>query len=99
MATPVRGVRPSMIVLTPLVAIFAYLVYQGNRIGELGLPDADPEAAGRIGGGMANAIVGSVLILAIGSLLGVPSGSAPASIWRSSARNRFGDRCDSSPTC
>ena len=39
-------------------AIFGYLVYQGHRVDQLGVPHTDPKPVGEAGGGMANAIVG-----------------------------------------
>ena len=58
----------------PLAAIFIYLVIRG--IGSLNLAffTQIPKPVGETGGGMANAIVGSVIILLIGSVIGVPLG-------------------------
>lgn len=64
----------AVLVLAPLFAIFAYLVVKG-----IGALNWDfllhmPRPIGESGGGMANGIAGTVLILGIGSLLGVPLG-------------------------
>jgi phosphate transport system permease protein len=63
-----------VLVVAPLLAIFAYLVLRG--IGSLNLAffTHTPVPVGEKGGGMANAIVGSGLILLIASVIGVPLG-------------------------
>ena len=63
-----------VIVLVPLVAIFGYLVYKGIGSIDLNLLTKMPKPVGEVGGGMANAIVGSAVILGIASLFGVPAG-------------------------
>ena len=67
------------LVLLPLFAIFAYLVYKGIGSINLAFLTQTPKPVGEPGGGMANAIAGSMVILGIASLLGVPLGMAPAS--------------------
>src|SRR5260370_603894 len=61
-----------VVVLVPLFAIFAYLVYKGIGSINVAFLTQAPKPVGEAGGGMANAIVGSMVILAIASLLGVP---------------------------
>ncbi len=80
-----------VIVLAPLVAIFAYLVIKGVGSLNLAFLTQTPKPPGELGGGMANAIAGSVLILAIGSLLGVPLGIGAGVYLAEFGRNRFGD--------
>jgi phosphate transport system permease protein len=80
-----------VIVLTPLVAIFGYLVYKGIGSVNLAFLTQIPKPPGEVGGGMANAIAGSVLILAIASLLGVPLGIGAGIYLAEYGRNRFGD--------
>ena len=63
-----------ILVIAPLVAIFGYLVYKGIGSLDLNLLTQMPKPVGEVGGGMANAIVGSAVILGIASLLGVPAG-------------------------
>src|SRR6202034_4815726 len=63
-----------VLVLLPLFAIFAYLVYKGIGSINLAFLTQTPKPVGEPGGGMANAIVGSMVILAIASVLGVPFG-------------------------
>ncbi len=63
-----------VLVIAPLFAIFGYLVYKGIGSLDLNLLTKMPKPVGEVGGGMANAIAGSALILGIASLLGVPAG-------------------------
>jgi phosphate transport system permease protein len=61
-------------VVAPLIAIFAYLIYKGASSLNLAFFTQTPAPVGESGGGMANAIVGSAVLLAISSVLGVPIG-------------------------
>lgn len=62
------------LVLLPLVAIFGYLVYRGIGAINWAFLTQIPRPVGEAGGGMANAIGGSILILGIASAIGVPLG-------------------------
>ena len=64
---------------------------QGSGIGQLAFLDPNAETSGRIGGGMANAIVGTGLILAIASVLGIPLGIGCGIYLAEYGRDRFGD--------
>jgi phosphate transport system permease protein len=64
----------AFLVLAPLMAIFGYLVYKGIGSINLAFLTHTPKPVGEVGGGMANAIVGSIFILFIASLIGVPLG-------------------------
>ncbi len=64
----------TILVVAPLVAIFAYLLYKGASSLNWAFFTQIPKPVGEAGGGMANAIVGSGILLALGSLLGVPIG-------------------------
>jgi phosphate transport system permease protein len=63
-------------VVLPLVAIFIYLVFKGASSLNLDFFTKIPKPVGEAGGGMANAIVGSALLLGLASLFGVPIGIA-----------------------
>lgn len=63
-----------IIVIVPLFAIFGYLIYKGVGSINMDFLTHTPMPVGEPGGGMANAIVGSGLILAIASCLGIPLG-------------------------
>jgi len=80
-----------VLVLVPLTAIFGYLVYRG--IGALNWEFLvhTPKPVGEAGGGMANAIVGSAVILGIACLIGIPLGVGAGIYLAEYARGRFGD--------
>jgi phosphate transport system permease protein len=79
------------LVLLPLFAIFAYLVYKGIGSINWAFLTQTPKPVGEAGGGMANAIIGSGLILAIASLMGVPLGIGAGIFLSEYGRNRYGD--------
>ena len=64
----------ALLVVAPLLMIFGYLVVKGAGSLNLAFLIHAPRPSGELGGGMANAIVGSGIILAIASLIGVPFG-------------------------
>jgi phosphate transport system permease protein len=66
----------TLAVLTPLVAILGYLLYKGGSSLNLAFFTQIPVPVGEVGGGMANAIVGSGIILGIASAIGIPLGIA-----------------------
>jgi phosphate transport system permease protein len=80
-----------VLVLAPLFAIFAYLVYKGIGSVNIAFLTQTPKPVGEPGGGMANAIVGSALILGIASFMGVPMGIGAGIFLSEYGRNRYGD--------
>jgi phosphate transport system permease protein len=68
------AVLSTVLVVAPLVAIFVYLLYKGASSLRLSFFTQIPKPVGEVGGGMANAIVGSAILLGIASLIGVPVG-------------------------
>src|SRR5260370_37849589 len=64
----------STLVVGALVAIFAYLVIKGAGSVNWAFLTHSPKPVGEVGGGMANAIVGSAIILGIVSVIGIPLG-------------------------
>ena len=68
------AVLATVLVVAPLVAIFIYLVYKGASSLNLDFFTQIPKPVGEPGGGMANAIGGSAMLLGLGSLIGVPIG-------------------------
>jgi phosphate transport system permease protein len=80
-----------VVVLAPLFAIFAYLVYRGVGSINWAFITQTPKPVGEAGGGMANAIVGSAFILGLASILGVPIGVGAGIYLAEFGRNRFGD--------
>jgi len=83
------AVAAAVLVLAPLVAIFSYLVYKGIGSINWAFLTHTPAPVGETGGGMANAIVGSGFILAIGSLIGVPLGIGTGIYLSEFGHNRY----------
>ncbi|MGB6689931.1 MAG: phosphate ABC transporter permease PstA [Terracidiphilus sp.] len=73
-AVTALSILATLLVVAPLVAIFAYLVYKGARSLNLAFFTEVPKPEGVSGGGMANAIVGSGVLLALASAIGIPVG-------------------------
>jgi len=73
-AVTALAVLATILVVTPLILIFGYLVYKGASSLNLDFFIKGPKPVGEVGGGMANAIFGSALMLAVASLIGVPIG-------------------------
>ena len=68
------AILATVIVVAPLIAIFIYLLYMGASSLNLDFFIKVPKPVGESGGGMANAILGSGILLAIASIIGVPIG-------------------------
>jgi len=68
------AVLATIIVIAPLVAILLYLLKQGVTSLNWDFFTKIPVPAGESGGGMENAIVGSGVVLALASLIGIPLG-------------------------
>ncbi len=72
----VLSVLATVLVIAPLVAILIYLIYKGASSLNLAFFTHIPAPVGENGGGMANSIVGSGIILALASSMGIPIGIA-----------------------
>jgi phosphate transport system permease protein len=70
------AVGSTIVVMAPLIAIFGYLLFKGASSLNVAFFTQIPKPVGESGGGMANSIVGSGVLLAIASLMGVPIGIA-----------------------
>jgi phosphate transport system permease protein len=79
-----------LLVMLPLAAIFVYLVFRGIGALNLAFFTQIPKPVGETGGGMANAIVGSIVILLIGSVIGVPLGVGSGIYLSEYSRGQFG---------
>jgi phosphate transport system permease protein len=71
--TLIAGIFASIAVL-PLFLVLVYVLIQGGKLISLGLFTQLPPAPGLTGGGIGNAIVGTILVSAIASLLAIPVG-------------------------
>lgn len=64
----------ALLVILPLVLIFAFLLYRGASALTLDFFTQLPKPVGEPGGGMANAIVGSLILIGLASGVGLPVG-------------------------
>ena len=70
------AILSTVLVIVPLVAILAYLIYKGASSLNLDFFTHIPAPVGETGGGMANSMVGSAIVLALASSMGIPVGIA-----------------------
>lgn len=80
----------ALVVLAPLVAILSYLLMKGATSSNLAFFTEIPKPVGEAGGGMANAIGGSLLILGIASAIGIPVGVGTGVYLAEIARSGIG---------
>lgn len=64
----------SIVAIAPLFFIFAYAIYRGAPGLDLAFFTELPRPMGEVGGGMANAITGSLIMIFMAGLVGVPWG-------------------------
>jgi len=81
----------ALIVTAPLFLILGTVIYNG--VGGLSLDffTHSPKPPGEPGGGMANAIVGSLMILGIASLIGLPLGVGSGVYLAEYGRDKYGN--------
>lgn len=70
------SILATVLVILPLIAILFYLIYKGASSLNFAFFTHIPAPVGEQGGGMANSIVGSGMILFLASLMGIPIGIA-----------------------
>jgi len=70
------SILATICVIVPLLVILFYLIYKGASSLNLAFFTHIPAPVGEAGGGMANSIVGSGIILVLASLMGIPIGIA-----------------------
>jgi phosphate transport system permease protein len=80
-----------VLVLAPLCAIFFYLIVKGAGSINLAFITNTPKPVGETGGGFGNAIVGSMYILGIASVIGVPLGVGAGIYLSEYGRGVFGN--------
>ncbi|HEY4380411.1 MAG TPA: phosphate ABC transporter permease PstA [Acidobacteriaceae bacterium] len=85
----VLAVLSTVLVILPLLAILGYLLYMGASSLNLAFFTHIPAPVGEQGGGMANAMVGSGIILAVASVIGVPVGIAAGVYLAEFGRGKF----------
>lgn len=64
----------AVLVIVPLVLVLAFLVYRGSSALNLAFFTHLPKPVGEPGGGMANAIVGSLILIGLAACVGLPLG-------------------------
>src|ERR1035441_6254821 len=85
------AIAAAVLVIVPLMAIFIYLLIKGVGALNWAFLTQTPKPVGEAGGGMANAIVGSGVILGIASVIGIPMGIGCGIYLAEYGRGRFGD--------
>jgi phosphate transport system permease protein len=90
-ALTIFAVGASALVIVPLLAILGYLVMKGVGSINWAFLTQTPKPVGEPGGGMANAIVGSGMILLLASLIGIPLGVGAGIYLAEFGRNKFGN--------
>ncbi len=81
----------ALLVISPLLIIFAYLLIKGVGSINVAFLTHAPVPVGEKGGGIGNAIVGSGIILGIASLIGVPLGIGAGIYLSEYGRNQYGN--------
>ncbi len=75
--------------IIPLVLIFYYTISKGITYLNLDFFLAMPKPVGESGGGMANAIVGTLILIGLGGLIGVPVGIMTGTYLSEFGNNKF----------
>ena len=81
----------ALMVTVPLFLILGTVIYRGASGLNWAFFTQIPKPVGEIGGGMANAIIGSVMLLGVASLIGVPLGIGAGVFLAEYGRNKFGN--------
>lgn len=79
-----------LLAVTPLFLIFSYALVQGVSALNLDFFIRMPKPVGEPGGGMANALVGTGILLALGAVIGLPVGVMSGIYLAEYGRNSFG---------
>lgn len=80
----------SLFAIIPLVFIFYYTISKGITYLNLDFFINMPTPVGQPGGGMANAIVGTLILIGIGALIGIPVGIMTGTYLSEFGNNKFG---------
>lgn len=79
----------SLLALLPLFSVLLYLFKNGLPGIQISFFTSLPKPVGEVGGGMANALVGTCTLVSIGTLVGVPWGIATGVFLSEYGRSRF----------
>jgi phosphate transport system permease protein len=77
--------------LVPLLSVFQYVVAQGAPALTASFFTELPKPVGETGGGMANALVGTLILIGIASAIGIPWGIGTALYLSEYGKGKFGD--------
>lgn len=80
----------SVLMVVPLLSILVYIIGNGVRFLNIQLLTSLPKPPGEAGGGILNAIIGSLIIVAISSVIAIPVGIL-SGIYLSEKKNRIAD--------
>ena len=80
----------SLLAIIPLVFIFYYTISKGITYLNLDFFINMPTPVGEPGGGMANAIVGTLILIGIGAVIGIPVGIMTGTYLSEFGNNKFG---------
>lgn len=80
----------TLVAIIPLVFIFYYTISKGIAYLNLDFFVAMPKPVGESGGGMANAIVGTLMLIGIGGAIGIPVGVMTGTYLSEFGNNKFG---------
>lgn len=80
----------TLIAVIPLVLIFYYTISKGITYLNIDFFVAMPKPVGEAGGGMANAIVGTLMLIGIGGAIGIPVGVMAGTYLSEFGNNKFG---------
>src|SRR5260370_3447743 len=81
----------ALIVTVPLFLILGTVVYRGLPALSWSFLTQIPKPVGEPGGGMANAIIGSLMLLGVASAIGVPLGIGAGVFLAEYGRNKWGN--------
>lgn len=80
----------AIITIIPLIFIFYYTISKGITYLNLDFFIHMPKPVGESGGGMANAIVGTLILIGIGGAIGIPVGILTGTYLSEFGNNKFG---------
>lgn len=80
----------ALVAIIPLVFIFYYTISKGITYLNIDFFVSMPKPVGESGGGMANAIVGTLILIGIGGAIGIPVGIMTGTYLSEFGKNKFG---------
>ena len=89
-AMTVLAILCTLIAVTPLFLIFVYTLFEGVKALNLDFFLQMPKPVGEQGGGMANAFVGTGILIGLGSFVGLPVGILTGIYLAEYGKNSFG---------